>query len=54
MSGVYTQSVDVANPGTTPVSYTMNLAHGTYYFVVIAIGTSGVESSFSIEVSVTM
>jgi hypothetical protein len=48
-SGVYTQTIEVGNTTSTPVS---NLAAGTiYYFVVTAYDTSNVESPPSNEVS---
>jgi hypothetical protein len=52
--GAYTQSVNVVNPGTTTVSFTMSMAPGTYYFVVTCLDTSGLESSYSDEVSKTI
>jgi uncharacterized protein YjdB len=53
-SGTYTKSADVASAGTTPVTYTLNLSPGTYYFVVTAIGTDGQESDHSNEISTTI
>jgi uncharacterized protein YjdB len=53
-SGTYTQSADVASAGTTPVTYTLNLSPGTYYFAVTAIGTDGQESDHSNEISTTI
>jgi uncharacterized protein YfaP (DUF2135 family) len=50
-SHAYTQSVDVANTGTTPVTYTLNLSQGIFYFAVTAINTEGQESDYSNEVS---
>jgi uncharacterized protein YjdB len=53
-SGTYSRSVDVTSAGTTPVTYTLNLSHGTYYFVITAISTDGTESGYSNEVSTTI
>ncbi len=53
-SGVYTQVVSVPSPGTTTVSQTLNLAPGTYYFVVSDVDTSGVESNYSNQMSGTI
>ncbi len=45
-AGNYTSSVTLSNPGLT--SYVVgNLVPGTYYFVVTARNSAGVESSFS-------
>lgn len=50
-SGVYTNSVDVANPEAT--SYTFeDMASGTYYFSVRAYDEDGAYSEYSAEVSV--
>ena len=51
VSGMYTKTVNVPNPGSTPVSQTLNLPSGTYYFVVTATDTIGVESAYSTETS---
>ena len=53
-SGTYTQSVDVVNPGTDTVTYTLTLGSGTYYFVVTAVDSSGQESGYSNEGSKTL
>jgi hypothetical protein len=50
----YTQVVNVANPGTTTISKTLNLSPGTYYFVVSTVDTSGKESSYSNEAMKTI
>jgi putative Ig domain-containing protein/fibronectin type III domain protein len=51
--GDYTETVQVTTPGLT--SYTVSdLAAGTYFFVVTAYDTNGVESSFSNAVSKTI
>lgn len=53
--GMYTQKVNnIPNPGSTPVSWTLNLAAGTYYFVVTATDTLGNESAASSELSKTI
>jgi trimeric autotransporter adhesin len=49
-SGVYSQSITVANPGTSTVSQPLHLACGSYYFVVTAIDTDNNESDHSDEV----
>ena len=49
----YTQSVKVTNPGLTTYQID-NLAGGTYYFVVTAVDSSGVESQYSTAVSKTI
>jgi hypothetical protein len=53
-SGAYTKSVSVASTGATPVTYTLSLSPGTYYFTVTAISTDGQESAFSNEASKTL
>jgi hypothetical protein len=53
-SNIYTQSVDIANPGTTPISFTLRLEPGTYYIVVTCVDISGRESDYSNEVSKTI
>jgi hypothetical protein len=50
----YTQTVSVTNPGTATITQTLNLAPGTYYFVVTDVDTQGQESAFSTEVSKTI
>ena len=50
-SNTYTQVMNVTNPGTTTITQTLNLAPGTYYFVVTDVDTSGQESSYSNEVT---
>jgi hypothetical protein len=54
LSQSYTQTVTIANPGTTSVTHTLNLGPGTYYFAITAIDASGQESSFSNEASKTL
>ena len=54
LSQSYTQTVTVVNPGTTPVTYTLNLTPGTYYFAVTSIDSSGLESTYSNEGSKTL
>jgi hypothetical protein len=51
---MYTQTVTIANPGTTTISQTLTLAPGTYYFVVTVIDNAGAESSYSNEASKTI
>jgi hypothetical protein len=53
-SHTYKQEVNVANPGTTTISQTLNLSPGTYYVVVTTVNTSGQESSYSNEVVKTI
>jgi len=53
-SQVYTQTVTVANPGTTTITQTLTLAPGTYYFVVTDIDSAGQESGYSEEISKTI
>ncbi len=48
-SSVYTQAVDIANPLTTSVTYTVSLPTGTYYFAVTAVDQTGLESDYSTE-----
>ena len=48
-SHAYSKSISISNPGTTPVSYTVSLPQGTYYFAVTAIDQYGQESGFSPE-----
>jgi hypothetical protein len=50
----YTQTVSVTNPGTATITKTLNLAPGTYYFVVTDVDTQGQESGYSMEVSKTI
>ena len=54
VSGMYTQTVIIPNPGATPVSETLNLPSGTYYFVVTATDIVGYESAYSTEISRTI
>jgi hypothetical protein len=54
LSQSYTQTVTVENPGTTPVTYTLNLGPGTYYFAVTSVDASGQESTYSNEASKTL
>jgi hypothetical protein len=53
-SGAYTKSTSVANTGTTPVTYTLSLSPGTYYFAVTAVSADGQESVYSNETSKTL
>jgi hypothetical protein len=53
-SGAYSKSVSVASTGASPVTYTLTLSPGTYYFTVTAISTDGQESAFSNEASKTI
>jgi len=53
-SQTYTQVVNVANPGTTTITTTLNLSPGTYYVVVTTVDTSGQESSYSNEAMKTI
>jgi hypothetical protein len=53
-AGMYTQSVDVANPGTDPVTYSLTLGAGTYYFAVTAVDMFGQESGYSTEAFKTL
>jgi hypothetical protein len=53
-SRIYTQAVDVVNPGTTTITQTLNLAPGTYFFAVTDVDISGQESAYSNEVSRTI
>jgi hypothetical protein len=53
-SGGYTKSVSVASTGTTPVTYTLSLSPGTYYFAVTAVSIDGQESAYSNETSKTL
>jgi len=50
----YTQTVSITNPGTTTITQSLNLAPGTYYFVVTDIDNQGLESGHSMEVSKTL
>ena len=50
-SHAYTQSLYVVNAGANPVTYTLHLPLGTYYFAVTALDESGIESDYSNEVS---
>ena len=47
---VYSASISLPNPGTTPVSYALDLPQGTYYFAVTDIDQYGQESGYSTEV----
>ena len=49
-SGNYTKTVTVADPGVSSWQID-NLVSGTYYFVISAYNSSGVESSYSNEAS---
>lgn len=50
-SGTYTSSINVGNV----TAYSMNnLVPGTYYFVVTAYNTNGIESSYSNEADKTI
>jgi hypothetical protein len=49
--GSYSTTV---NLGTSTTYVVNNLASGTYYFAVTVVNSSGVESSFSNEVSKTI
>ena len=51
-SRAYTQQQDYMDPSVTSV--TLDLAPGTYYFAVTAIGADGAESGYSNEVSKTV
>jgi hypothetical protein len=52
-SGDYTQTVSVSNPGIA--TYVVDdLTAGTYYFVVGAVNSQGIESPLSSEVSATV
>jgi hypothetical protein len=52
-AGNYPNGVTLNNPGLT--SYVVgNLAPGTYYFVVTALSSAGVESQFSNTASKTI
>jgi hypothetical protein len=53
-SGAYTQVVNVTNPGSTTITQTLNLAPGTYYFVVTDVDSSGQESGYSNEATKTI
>jgi hypothetical protein len=54
-TGMYTQIVNnIPNPDSTPVSWTLNLAAGTYYFVVTATDNGGNESAPSSELNKTI
>ena len=51
----YTNSVNVANPGTSGViTDSFNLPHGTYYFVVTAVDVYGQESAPSVQISMVI
>ncbi len=50
-SGNYTQSINIGNVTTYTVS---NLSPGTYYFSVTSYDSSGIESTYSNEVSKTI
>ncbi len=49
-SGKYQTSIQIDNPGIA-IYVVENLTPNTYYFVLTAINSSGVESQFSNEVS---
>ncbi len=49
-SGNYQRSIQIDNPGIA-IYVVENLTPNTYYFVLTAINSSGVESRFSNEVS---
>jgi hypothetical protein len=51
---IYTQTVNVPNPGTTTITQTLNLSSGTYYFAVTTVDTLGHESDYSNEVIKTL
>jgi hypothetical protein len=53
-SGAYSKSVSVASTGATPVTYSLSLSPGTYYFAVTAISADGQESAYSNEASKTI
>jgi hypothetical protein len=54
VSQAYTHVVTVANPGTAAVTDSLVLAPGTYYFVVTAVGTDNLESTYSNEIAKTI
>jgi hypothetical protein len=53
-SNTYTQVVNVPNPGSTTITYTLSLPAGTYFFVVTDVDSSGQESDYSNEVIKTL
>jgi hypothetical protein len=50
-SGNYTQSADLGN--TTAVTVPLAKSGATYYFVVTAYNSAGIESPASVQVSAT-
>jgi chitodextrinase len=54
VSGQYGQSLLVSSPSITSVVIEGLTSSTTWYFVVKAVATSGVESDYSTEVSKTM
>ncbi|HEX7080395.1 MAG TPA: putative Ig domain-containing protein [Gammaproteobacteria bacterium] len=52
-SGNYTESVEVMSPGVT-THVVENLGPGTYYFVMTAVDSNGLESEYSNEASKTI
>jgi hypothetical protein len=54
LSQSYTQTVTVENTGANPVTYTLNLGPGTYYFAITSIDASNQESTYSNEASKTL
>ena len=54
LPGTYSNSVSVSGAGATPVTYTLSLSPGTYYFAVTAISADGQESAYSNEISKTI
>ncbi len=53
-SGTYTHTITIANPGTTVITYILNLPSGTYYVAVSDVDILGQESSHSNEISKTI
>jgi len=52
-AGAYTEQISVSTPGVT--SYQVdNLQAGTYYFVITAVDSAGIESNYSASVSKTI
>jgi len=54
ISGQYASPPQTAGVSTAPTYTVQNLAPGTYFFVVTAYNTAGLESGFSNEVSTTI